>query len=189
MSREEEEEPFDHDVDNGVKAAASMIVGIGSIPDFLPLSLTLALFFFLCSREERRRSREGKSSSPLSSSLVSSPIPLRTLHPLVFSRYLPLDLATLRGSRRATPMSLHRSLSRSSTRTASAPFSYICAHSTALGSRPAYTFLLGGARRNSLKSGERFSARRVDHDRRRPTGASEERRTCFPRARRTGWTV
>lgn len=50
------------------------------------------------------------------------------------------------------PMSLHRSLSRSGTRTASAPFSYIYAHSTVLGSRPAYTFSFSSARRKSLES-------------------------------------
>lgn len=106
--------------------------------------------------------------------------------PSVLSCCLPLDLTSLRGSRRATPMSLHRSLSRSSTRTASAPFSYIYAHSTALGSRPAYTFLPGDARQVSPKSGEQLPARGSTTT---STGTGEERRTCFPRARRTGWTA
>lgn len=67
--------------------------------------------------------------------LTTTTTRLEDLVPLFESPFL----ASFRASRpprprlpsRTTPMSLHRSLSRSSNRTASAPFSYIYAHSTA----------------------------------------------------------
>lgn len=112
--------------------------------------------FFTPRAFHSRDNNNGESPLPFQIFLLRD---FRALHPSVLSRCLPLDFASLRGLQRATPMSLHCSLSRSSTRTASAPFSYIYAHSTALGSRPAYTFLLGGARRGSPKSGERLPTR------------------------------
>jgi len=137
-------------------------------PGFLFLFFDLALFALVTTRTT------GKSL-PFRDFLPRDP---RTL------RYLPLDFATLRGSRQATPMSLHRSLSRSSTRTASAPFSYIYAHSTALGSRPAYTFLFGDARRGSPKYGERFPARESTTTSSDRSGRKAE--NLFSRARRVG---
>jgi len=118
----------------------------------------VALAEYHASSNSRTSSLPSRFLFLLLSHSPSLPPPLRS--PLPFSPSLPLslslaltllDLASLHGSRRATPMSLHRSLSRSSTRTASAPFSYIYAHSTASGvspyvyvSRPFWLTRVGG---------------------------------------------